>query len=55
MSKQLLNFSEEELVQLLDLTESLGYMPMIDLSEVDYSRHYRLELRIIPILDEGEE
>ena len=49
MSSHLLDFSEEELVKLLELTEFLGYMPAIDMEHVDYNLSYDLELRIIPI------
>ena len=55
MSRHLLNFSEEELWYLVDLTETLGYMPNIDMEHVDPSRSYDLELRLIPILREEEE
>lgn len=55
MTNHLLNFSEEELVKLLELTEFLGYMPAIDMEHVDYNLSYDLELRIIPIIRKEEE
>ena len=51
----LCNFSEEELQDLLELTRYLGYMPHIDMTNVDYNRSYTLELRLIPVLLEEEE